>query len=145
MTKTKLFRALALLNFTVLLSIFLLYRNGSFDEYNYIDHENSLTSPNGGTPTTLTKDSVTQKSTGWNRTMLSSSKSAGGIVKINVLNKDTFNLSEQFKINVLNKDTFNLSEQLKRIINRFTSPGNTKTEKVSSDTLSPSSEKQKKK
>ena len=129
MTKTKLFRALALLNFTVLLSIFVLYRNGSFDEYNYVDHENSLTSPNGGTPTTLTKDSVTQKNTGWNRTMLSSSKSAGATVKINLLDKDTFNLSEQ----------------LKRIINRFTSPENTKTEKISSDTLSPSSIKQKKK
>lgn len=129
MTKTKLFRALALLNFTVLLSIFVLYRNGSFDEYNYVDHENSLTSPNGGTPTTLTKDSVTQKSTGGNRTMLSSSKSAGATVKINLLDKDTFNLSEQ----------------LKRIINRFTSPENTKTEKISSDTLSPSSIKQKKK
>ncbi len=129
MTKTKLFRALALLNFTVLLSIFLLYRNGSFDEYNYIDHENSLTSPNGGTPTTLTKDSVTQKSTGGNRTMLSSSKSFVGSVEINLSNKDTFNV-------------FNV---LKRIINRDTSPGNTKTKKVSSDTLSPSSKKQKKK
>lgn len=129
MTKTKLFRALALLNFTVLLSIFLLYRNGSFDEYNYIDHENSLTSPNGGTPTTLTKDSVAQKSTGGNRTMLSSSKSFVGSVEINLSNKDTFNV-------------FNV---LKRIINRDTSPGNTKTEKVSSDTLSPSSKKQKKK
>ena len=129
MTKTKLFRALALLNFTVLLSIFVLYRNGSFDEYNYVDHENSLTSPNGGTPTTLTKDSVTQKSTGGNRTMLSSSKSFVGTVKINVLDKDKFNAFDV----------------LKHIINRDTSPGNTKTEKVSSDTLSSSSKKQKKK
>lgn len=129
MTKTKLFRALALLNFTVLLSIFLLYRNGSFDEYNYIDHENSLTSPNGGTPTTLTKDSVAQKSTGGNRTMLSSSKSFVGSVEINVLYKDSSNVFDV----------------LKRIINRDTSPGNTKTKKVSSDTLSPSSKKQKKK
>ncbi len=129
MTKTKLFRALALLNFTVLLSIFLLYRNGSFDEYNYIDHENSLTSPNGGTPTTLTKDSVAQKSTGGNRTMLSSSKSFVGSVEINVLYKDS---SNAFDV-------------LKRIINRDTSPRNAKTIKVSSDTLSPSSNKQKKK
>lgn len=133
MTKTKLFRTLALINFTVLISIFLLYRHGLFHEHNYIGDENSFTSPNGGTSTTIIKkDSLSQKSRAWGRTMLSSSKSVIGIIPVD-------------RIYIEKNDTSNLAEQLKRIINRFASPENTKTEKVSSDTLSSPSKKPKKK
>ena len=48
MNKTKFFKGLALLNFVTLLTLFLFFRNGSFDKY--FDNDKNLTSPNGGTP-----------------------------------------------------------------------------------------------
>lgn len=46
MSKTKIFRALALINFVVLLTIFLLYRNGAFDNMFRNKEETNITSQN---------------------------------------------------------------------------------------------------
>ena len=51
-------KSIALLNFIFLMTAFLLYRNGSFNDYFFSSNEINLSSPNGGTPTKITKDST---------------------------------------------------------------------------------------
>jgi hypothetical protein len=58
MNKKTIFRGIAFVNCIVLMTVFLLYRNGSFDNYIYGVNEHNLTSPNGGTPTKVSKDST---------------------------------------------------------------------------------------
>lgn len=58
MNKSVIFKGFALVNFVILLTAFLLYRNGSFDNFIYNNNENLLTSPNGGTVTQTTQDST---------------------------------------------------------------------------------------
>lgn len=101
MDKTKIFKGLALFNFVALLTLFLFFRNGSFD--NYFDNAKKLTSPNGGTPIKLSqkKDSLQQQ-------RLSSSKSLVIIDNLK-LNKDTAKIV---------KDSINikLTEKEKRLM-----------------------------
>jgi hypothetical protein len=75
MTKKTIFKGIALINFIVLITVFLLYRNGSFDRYIYGANERNLTSPNGGTPAKVSKDSATKKMDSLALLRLSSSKS----------------------------------------------------------------------
>jgi len=75
MRKSKVFKALALLNFVGLLTMFLLYRNGSFDNYFYNNNENLLTDPNGGTTLKNTDDSTKIVKDTLNKQRFSSSKS----------------------------------------------------------------------
>lgn len=58
MNKKTIFKGIALINFILLITVFLLYRNGSFDRYIYGNNERNLTSPNGGTPAKTSKDSI---------------------------------------------------------------------------------------
>lgn len=55
---TTFFKGIALANFVILLTAFLLYRNGFFDSFIYNNRNVILTSPNGGTSTQATKDST---------------------------------------------------------------------------------------
>jgi hypothetical protein len=48
MKRSKVFKVIAITNFVVLLSIFLLYSSGSFNKYFYNSTGNSFTSSNGG-------------------------------------------------------------------------------------------------
>lgn len=75
MDKTKIFKGVAFINFIGFIILFLLFKNGTFDKYFSNDKSSSLTSPNGGTPTKLTKDSINQKNDSLKRRRLSSSKS----------------------------------------------------------------------
>lgn len=88
MNKTKVFKGLALMNFVCLLALFLFFRNGSFDTY--FDKDQQMTSPNGGTPTKITEDTLTQNKDVKQRQRLSSSKSI--VITENLtLNSDTSN------------------------------------------------------
>ena len=81
MTKTKIFKGLALINFVCLVTLFLYFRNGSF-------HNNkNLTSPNGGTPTKILKDTLSQNKDSLQLQRFSSSKSLVIIDNLK-LNKD---------------------------------------------------------
>ncbi len=76
MYQSKLFKTIAFVNFIGLLSLFLLYRNGSFDKYLYNETNTIITSPNGGTPVKTNKDASTSNTDSLNNLRLSSSKSA---------------------------------------------------------------------
>jgi hypothetical protein len=67
----KIAKGIALLNFIVLITLFLIYRCGLFDTFFY----NALTSPNGGTPAKVVKDAPTQNQDSTHNQRLSSSKS----------------------------------------------------------------------
>ena len=75
MSKLKIIKGIALVNFFALLTIFLMYRNGSFDSFIHSGTKNSLASPNGGTLTKSTKDSSVKKNDSLKKQRLSSSKS----------------------------------------------------------------------
>ncbi|WP_338814870.1 hypothetical protein V9L05_06665 [Bernardetia sp. Wsw4-3y2] len=75
MNKSFIFKGFALVNFVILLTAFLLYRNGSFDNFIYNNTKNLLTSPNGGTVTQTTQDSLTIKADTLDVIRFSSSKS----------------------------------------------------------------------
>lgn len=69
---------MALLNFIILFTVFLLYRNGSFDSYLFNNKATNFTSPNGGVGAKQTADSLRARIDSIHkrqRTMLSSSKS----------------------------------------------------------------------
>ncbi len=75
MKKSKIFKFIAVVNFIALLTVFLLYRNGSFDKYLYNDVNNNFTSPNGGVGAKNNKDSTKVKTDSLLRQRMSSSKS----------------------------------------------------------------------
>ena len=75
MNRKTIFKAIALINFVLLITVFLLYRNGSFDHYLYGSNERNLTSPNGGTPAKVSKDSIPKKYDSLRSIRMSSSKS----------------------------------------------------------------------
>jgi len=106
MNKTKFFKGLALLNFVTLLTLFLFFRNGSFDKY--FDNDKNLTSPNGGTPPKVSKDTIVQKKDSIQRQRLSSSKSLVLIDNIK-LDKDTSRIAKD-------SITINLTEEEKRLM-----------------------------
>lgn len=58
MKRSTIFKVIAVTNFIVLFTIFLLYRNGSFDSYFYGNINNNFTSPNGGVGAKQIADSV---------------------------------------------------------------------------------------
>lgn len=93
----KIFKGLALLNFIGLLTLFLFFRSGSFDNYIHNGKENSLTSSNGGTPTKVLKDTSTQKKDSLQRPRLSSSKSLVIIDNLK-LDKDTSKIAKEIKL-----------------------------------------------
>jgi hypothetical protein len=106
MDKTKIFKGLALFNFIALLTLFLFFRNDSFDKY--FNSDKNLTSPNGGTPTKLSKDTITQKKDSLQRQRLSSSKSLVIIDNLK-LDKDTTKITKD-------SITINLTEEEKRLM-----------------------------
>jgi len=73
MNKTNVIKGLVLINFVGLLTLFLFFRTGSFD--NYFNNGKNLTSPNGGVPTKITEDTLVRKKDGLPQQRLSSSKS----------------------------------------------------------------------
>jgi hypothetical protein len=75
MNRKAIFKTIALINFVLLITVFLLYRNGSFDHYIYDANERNLTSPNGGTPAIASKDSIPKKYDSLQSMRMSSSKS----------------------------------------------------------------------
>lgn len=78
MNRSTFFKILAVTNFIALFTIFLLYRNGSFDNYLFNDKAISFTSSNGGVAAKQTADSLRARIDSIHkrqRTMLSSSKS----------------------------------------------------------------------
>jgi len=58
MKQSKIFKIVALLNFVVLFTIFLLYTNGSFNNYIYKKVNNDFTSSNGGVGVKQAVDSI---------------------------------------------------------------------------------------
>lgn len=58
MIKLKLFKGFAIVNFLVLLTAFLLYRNGSLDNLMSLHSDSYLSSPNGGVGVKNSKDSI---------------------------------------------------------------------------------------
>jgi hypothetical protein len=91
MNRKTIFKGIALLNFIILITVFLLYRNGSLDHYIYGDNERNLTSPNGGTPAKISKDSTSKKMDSARSLRLSSSKSIV-IIDDRKLRTEAFNL-----------------------------------------------------
>lgn len=75
MRKSKVLKALALINFVGLLTLFLMYRNGSFDNYLYNNNEKIISDPNGGTTLKNTDDSTKIINDTLNKQRFSSSKS----------------------------------------------------------------------
>ncbi len=78
MNKSTFFKTLAVTNFIALFTLFLFYRNGSFDSYLFNNKAFNFTSPNGGVGAKQTADSLRARIDSihkWQRTMLSSSKS----------------------------------------------------------------------
>ena len=78
MKRSVFFKTIAVLNFIVLFTIFLLYRNGLFDNYFYKDNNNTFTSHNGGVSAKRVVDSVQSRIDSIHRSQrirLSSSKS----------------------------------------------------------------------
>ncbi len=88
MNKSVIFKGFALVNFVILLTVFLLYRNGSFDNFIYNNRQNSLTSPNGGTVTQTTQDSLSMEFDSLEVIRFSSTKSIRIFKEIR-FNKDT--------------------------------------------------------
>jgi hypothetical protein len=103
MKKSKILKFIALVNFIALLTVFLLYRNGSFDRYIFNDTNNNFTSPNGGVGAKNNKDSTKVKTDSLLRQRMSSSKSLVIIdnVKLKVdttkPKKDTANIKRKDK------------------------------------------------
>ncbi len=58
MNRSTIFKIIAITNFVVLFTIFLLYRNGSLNTFFYKNTDNNFTSPNGGVGAKQTADSV---------------------------------------------------------------------------------------
>lgn len=58
MNRSAIFKIIALTNFIALFTVFLLYRNGTFDQYVYKNTDNNFTSSNGGVGAKQTADSV---------------------------------------------------------------------------------------
>lgn len=78
MKRSTIFKVIAVTNFIVLFTVFLLYRNGSFDSYFYKNTNNNFTSSNGGVGAKHIADSVQARIDAIHRsqrTRLSSSKS----------------------------------------------------------------------
>ena len=78
MKRSTIFKVVAVTNFIALFTIFLLYRNGSFDSYFYKNTNNNFTSPNGGVGVKQIADSVKTRIDSIHRSQnmrLSSSKS----------------------------------------------------------------------
>lgn len=101
MSRSTIFKTIAVINFVALFTIFLLYRNGAFDNYIYQRMANNFTSPNGGFGARETADSIRARIKAIHqrqRTRLSSSKSLGGgndfpwidsnLVKLTIREKD---------------------------------------------------------
>lgn len=86
MKKVTLFKVLAILNFIGLITLFLLFKNGTFDLY--FESNKKLTTQTESSPTQLSNDTITQKIDSTPRQMLSSSKSMVLIDDIE-LNTDT--------------------------------------------------------
>lgn len=97
------FKGLALINFVVLVTLFLLFRNGSFNKY--LNNNKIFTSPNGGTPTKISNDTSAQIKDTIQRPRLSSSKSLVIIDNLRIENDSSkitqdsipFNPSEEDK------------------------------------------------
>lgn len=75
MKKSNIFKFIAVVNFIALLTVFLLYRNGSLDSYIYNDKDNNFTSPNGGVGAKNNKDTTNVKTDSLRQQRISSSKS----------------------------------------------------------------------
>lgn len=78
MKRSTIFKVIAVANFLALVSIFLLYRNGTFDSYLYKNSNNNFTSPNGGVGAKQITDSINARIDSMHRLQrvrLSSSKS----------------------------------------------------------------------
>ena len=75
MKKLNIFKFIAVVNFIALLTVFLFYRNGSFDRYLYNNTDNNFISPNGGVVAKSNKDSSKVKTDALQRQRISSSKS----------------------------------------------------------------------
>lgn len=58
MNKRTIFKVIAVTNFVILFVVFLMFRNGSFNNYLYKNNENNFTSSNGGVGTKYNADSV---------------------------------------------------------------------------------------
>jgi hypothetical protein len=84
MSKRTIFKVIAVTNFVILFEVFLMFRNGSFNNYLYKNGENNFTSANGGVGTKYNADSVRatidlfQQEQKIEKIRLSSSKSMGG-------------------------------------------------------------------
>jgi hypothetical protein len=89
MNKSKFLKGFALINFTVLITLFLLYSNGSFDDFQIND--NKLSSPNGGTLTSAKKDTGNAKMDSAQKQKISLSSSKSVVLIDNIkFKKDTF-------------------------------------------------------
>lgn len=75
MKKSNIFKFIAVVNFIALLTVFLFYRNGSFDRYLYNNTDNNFISPNGGVVAKNNKDSTKVKTDALQQQRISSSKS----------------------------------------------------------------------
>src|SRR5687767_12136030 len=75
MNKSNIFKFIAVVNFIALLTVFLFYRNGSFDSYLYNNTDNNFISPNGGVVAKNNKDTTKAKTDSLQRQRISSSKS----------------------------------------------------------------------
>jgi hypothetical protein len=78
MKRSVIFKIIAVINFIALFTIFVLYRNGSFDSYFYKNSNNNFTSPNGGVGAKQITDSINRRIDSLHRSQrmrLSSSKS----------------------------------------------------------------------
>jgi hypothetical protein len=75
MKKSNIFKFIAVVNFVALLTVFLFYRNGSFDRYLYNNTDNNFISPNGGVVAKNNKDSTKVKTEALQQQRISSSKS----------------------------------------------------------------------
>ncbi len=87
MKRSIIFKLIAVTNFIALFTIFLLYRNGSFDSYFYKNTNTNFTSPNGGVGAKQIADSVQARIDSLHRSQrmrLSSSKS---IVAVDYLDR----------------------------------------------------------
>lgn len=57
MNKSTIFKGVALINFAILIGVFLLYKNGSFDNFIY-EKQQIFSNPNGSSPLQTSNDSV---------------------------------------------------------------------------------------
>lgn len=101
MKKSKIFKVIALVNFIALLTVFLLYRNGSFDRYIFNDANNNFTSPNGGVGAKNNNDSTKVKTDSLLRQRMSSSKSL--VIIDNVKLKDDTTKSKKDAVRIQRK------------------------------------------